>query len=86
MLQGKIRDGVILLVGLTGGAMSSFGPMAFPGAPHWIWSVLFFVCAAIFLAGLVLLLIDLLPKKDGAPLVPVWATTVFSCVLVAVGA
>jgi hypothetical protein len=69
MLHGKLRDAVILFVGLAGGAMTSFGPAAYPAAPHWVWFALFILCACIFLFGLSLLVADLVadvfPSKGG---------------------
>jgi hypothetical protein len=79
MLSGKSRELSYCLVGVAGGAMSSFGPSVFPDAPHWIWPTLFFACTGLLLSGLLLLLIDFLPNKpDGRPVVSVLATIIFS--------
>jgi SPOR domain len=68
MLQGKTRDIAILFIGLAGGAMSSFGPVAFPTWPVIVWRIGFFLSGAIFVIGLIYLVADLFkeslsPKK-----------------------
>lgn len=49
-----------IAIGFAGGAASSALPMAFPGAPSWVWQSMFWAATTIFAASTIFLVYELL--------------------------
>ena len=55
---------VLGVVGVAGGAMGEFAPLAFPNTPQWVWATVFWCSAAIFAVAVIWLVAIGLRKID----------------------
>jgi hypothetical protein len=91
VMQSQDRTAIIgIVIGLAWGALTMAGPLAFPGAPIWVWQASFAIAGVVVVGGAILLVYDFAvrPRLKGRPKLDPFlfiATTAFVVGLAALG-
>jgi len=89
VMQSEDRTAILgIVIGLAWGALTMAGPLAFPGAPIWVWQLSFMVAVVVVVGGIISLVYDLKvrPRLIGQPKLDPFlftATTAFAVGIVA---